>query len=508
MTEFLPKIKKLPKREYIEVKSLSGIEHSRAGQGCIAGGQALEYSDGALGAIAPRRLLEKYNGGRGLFTLGEHFILASTEGLYCDGEYICELDGSHKRFCACGARVYILPDLVWYDTESRRHGTLRQEWQGLVGFEVRRDESCVINHSDLPFNFEHGDRVIISGCSDLPQNNKSFTVTYASGDMLTAPLGSFDEGTEYATVTVLRDAPRFENLLAISERLWGTVGDRIYASRLGCCTNFSEFGDDEEYDSDSGIWQGVSGDVGEFTAACIYDGSPVFFKRECAYTVEGRTPESFRIVRSDICGASREESDAITLHGGRLALGSFGGVTLASSSSLTPIETPSELCVGGVGLRSIGSSLYLFGESGLYCHGNGWLPITKERCAGVAELSGNIYLLLCDGSLFCIERNGESTGAGADEDTLDRSSALRLRFDCGRQVSVGCISLTMQCEDRAELVISMSRDGSASEVIAHISGAHIGEYRILTPLMRGSVIELDIEARGAYSLSRAAIEVS
>lgn len=500
MTEFLPKIKKLPKREYIEVKSLSGIEHSRTGQGCVVSGQALEYSDGALGVIAPRRLLEKYNGGRGLFALGEHLILASSEGLYCDGEYICELTDSPKRFCACGARVYILPDLVWYDTDSRRHGTLRQAWQGLVAFEVRRDESCVVNHTDTPFNFEHGDRLVISGCSDLEQNNKSFTVVYASGEMLTAPLGTFKDGTEYATVTILREAPTLENMIACGERLWGSVGDRIYASRLGCYTNFSEYGEDEEYDEESGVWQGDGGDAGDFTAACIYDGVPVFFKGAGAYTVQGRTRESFRIVQSDICGVASEHADSITTHGGRLALASFGDVILTTGGSLTSLEVPSGLCGGGVGMRSIGGKLYLFGEYGLYAYARGWLPISRESCAGICEILGNIFLLSQDGRLLCI-------GGDVGEDA-EQSSSVVLRFDCGKTVSVGCILLMIQSEAGAELVVSMSQDDGRRDRVAHIHGAHKGEYRILTPTMRGSVFELEIEARGAYSLSRAAIEVS
>ena len=81
MTEYLPKIKKLPKRECIEVKGFGGIGSSRTGQGYVADGHALRYRDGALGVITPRCVSGRYDGGRGLFALGEHLIVASSDAL-------------------------------------------------------------------------------------------------------------------------------------------------------------------------------------------------------------------------------------------------------------------------------------------------------------------------------------------------------------------------------------------------------------------------------------------
>ena len=78
--------------------------------------------------------------------------------------------------------------------------------------------------------------------------------------------------------------PRMQAAAQHAERLFGIDGDRIYASAMGNCSDFTEAVQNLPAD---GAWQSVTADAGGFTALAPFDGKVVAFTRQSMITVRG-----------------------------------------------------------------------------------------------------------------------------------------------------------------------------------------------------------------------------
>ena len=103
--------------------------------------------------------------------------------------------------------------------------------------------------------------------------------------------------TSYTPLTVSRQIPDMDLVIAAGNRLWGckfgVTADgpinEIYASKLGDMENWYSF---KGISTDSYV---VSiGEDGPFTGAVCYEGRPIFFKAGCMIEILGSYPEQFR----------------------------------------------------------------------------------------------------------------------------------------------------------------------------------------------------------------------
>ena len=95
--------------------------------------------------------------------------------------------------------------------------------------------------------------------------------------------------TESGTIVFRREVPALTRVCVNENRLWGTDGKTIYASKLGDPFNFHVF---DGLSTDS--WQSGAVDAGEFTACVSYLGYPVFFKEDQVCKVYGDKPSNFQ----------------------------------------------------------------------------------------------------------------------------------------------------------------------------------------------------------------------
>ncbi|MBO7667768.1 MAG: hypothetical protein J6T26_04830 [Firmicutes bacterium] len=89
-------------------------------------------------------------------------------------------------------------------------------------------------------------------------------------------------------VSVSTGMPDLDYICVNENRLWGCKGDTIYASKLGDPFNFNVF---DGLASDS--WQSDTEGKGDFTACVSYGGSPIFFKEDVIFKVQGDNAENF-----------------------------------------------------------------------------------------------------------------------------------------------------------------------------------------------------------------------
>lgn len=92
------------------------------------------------------------------------------------------------------------------------------------------------------------------------------------------------------SVTIRRGMPSIENCFADENRLWGTIGSQIYASKLGDPFNFDTF---EGLSQDSYHLEVQT--PGDFTAGCSAYGYPTFFKADYIYRIYGAKPSTFQL---------------------------------------------------------------------------------------------------------------------------------------------------------------------------------------------------------------------
>ena len=92
------------------------------------------------------------------------------------------------------------------------------------------------------------------------------------------------------SVTIRRGMPSIENCFADENRLWGTIGSQIYASKLGDPFNFDTF---EGLSQDSYHLEVQT--PGDFTAGCSAYGYPTFFKADYIYRIYGAKPDTYQL---------------------------------------------------------------------------------------------------------------------------------------------------------------------------------------------------------------------
>lgn len=95
--------------------------------------------------------------------------------------------------------------------------------------------------------FKTGDAVTISGCAEVPENNKTAIIREITGDSSECVLRFSDncftlpEGETSVTETnvrIRREIPEMDFLFECNNRMWGAKDKRIYASKLGDPTNW------------------------------------------------------------------------------------------------------------------------------------------------------------------------------------------------------------------------------------------------------------------------------
>lgn len=311
--------------------------------------------------------------------------------------------------------------------------------------------------------FKEGDAVTIKGCTKHPENNKTAIIREIEGTQLRFYEYAFaldgDEGTteyqETGTITISRDVPELDMVMALDNRLWGAKDDTIYASKLGDPANWNVF---DGLTTDS--WFQTTGTAGEFTGCIPYLGYPMFFKEGHIFKIYGKNAENFQPSKSATMGVKRGAGRSLAIAGEVLYYLSPNGLCAYSGGIPENVAAPFgdvryQTAVNG----SDGQRLYMSmeradGETELFCLDTATGLLCKEDNLDVHQwccYEGVLYGLLEAGNAVAVNLDGgaalKSMVEFGDfyEQTMNRKGATRLQ-------------MRVLLEENAEMKVSVQYD--------------------------------------------------
>lgn len=263
---------------------------------------------------------------------------------------------------------------------------------------------------DLTTKFKEGDRIQVSGCTTLLDNNTDadghLVVLGVTKDTLTFEDGTFAAGKDKGHVTVQRVLPPINHICAFDNRLWGTEGgERIWASALGDPTNFYIY-DGASTDS----YAVPVGSDGEFTGCIAYGGNVLFWKEDRLYKLLGTAPENYQLYEYTVRGLMEGCHKSQAIINETLFFKSRDGVCAYTGSVPTLISE-------NFGLRRFrdavagtdGERYYISmqdtqtGVWGVWVFDPAtglWLQEGEERALDFTNLDGTLYLLMDGGQVL------------------------------------------------------------------------------------------------------------
>lgn len=419
-----------------------------------------------------RRTLCTLDKPNGLFAWSALCWVDGTD-FYYDGVKKGSVTDGEKRFAAMSNMVIILPDKKYYDTEADSFGSLEAEISGeAVSFqdgtiygEAAEANTIYCAAVDWGDSFREGDAVEIRGCG-IAANNQTLIIREISGHELRFYENSFTNGSDTGeSLSIRRSVPDLEFAFENENRLWGCVGNTIYASKLGDPFNFQVY---DGLDTDS--FAVDTGGRGNFTGGISYLGYPSFFKEDGVYKVYGSKPSNYEVI-----------------DGARLGLASGSGASLSVAAEQLFFLNRTGPCMytGGIPKpigRAFGDGRYKNARAGsdglkyyvsmqdeaedwhlfVYDTQRGlWHEEDETHVLAFAELRGVLYALE-EGGEVLILRHGTELPAGTTEEESFTWSAEFADFTDDSPNKKGLIKLQvrLELEKDAECTVELMVDST------------------------------------------------
>lgn len=277
--------------------------------------------------------------------------------------------------------------------------------------------------------FAPGDRVDITGCVDLPENDREcLRVEAVEGQTITFALGEgelFAAGEDGGAVTIERPVPDLDFICESGNRLFGVSNAEraVYASALGDPKNFRVF-DGGAGDS----YRAQVGTDGAFTGCCAYGGTALFWKEDCLHRLVGSYPGAYEVRTDSIAGVQAGSDGSMVVvnetlyYKGRLGIYAYaGGVPRLISAALgqARYDTASAGSDGEryyVSMRRTDTGAW---ELLTYDLGRKlWVKEDDLEAHAFAQLDGTVYLLQSDGVYALGASEDDPGGAVAWEATF------------------------------------------------------------------------------------------
>ena len=331
-----------------------------------------------------------------------------------------------KRFVPFAGKVIILPDKLYYDTYTQEFGSLEARWTGKslefangesygVAAEKNRIHSAGANWATL---FSVGDGVQITGCTTHPDNNKNVIIKEINGDYLYVTENTFTlsgaEGneayTEKGDLAIERTMPDLDFACVNENRMWGCVGDMIYASKREDPKNWQVF--DGAADNS---WFTPTGTAGDFTGCISYRGYPVFFKESYIFKVYGSLPSNFQVLSSASMGLAPGAPDSLAVANETLYYLHHNGIAAYTGGIPQPIGRVfgdlrfTQAVAGSDGLKYYASMCDAAGRWRLYVYDTQsglWHVEDDTQVMGFARCDGKLYMLFADGRIVTTDSAG------------------------------------------------------------------------------------------------------
>ncbi len=255
------------------------------------------------------------------------------------------------EFSVLGTKLIIMPDKIYYDMEKDIMGSMDSVFEGIGVFcegtvfgESGRVD-CLNTEMEMTKYFKEGDCVEL-WCDG--QSKGFFTISAIKGGVIKFEYAYFEISHSEMSVVLKRTVPPLENTFECNNRLWGTMGNSIYASALGDPFNFYRY---RGISTDSYFKEIYS--QGKFTAGVALGETPVFFKERAIYRVYGDIPEGFYLDIKEAIGVSDGcRHSAVCLDGAIYYAGSDG---IYAYSSAYPTRISDKLGILKVG-KAVGGT--------------------------------------------------------------------------------------------------------------------------------------------------------
>ena len=337
-----------------------------------------------------------------------------------------------KRFVPFAGKVIILPDKLYYDIYTQEFGSLEAKWAGNslefangesygVAAEKNRIHCAGANWGSL---FSVGDGVQISGCTVHSENNKNVIIKGIDGDYLYVTENTFtlsgaegDEAyTEKGQLAIERTMPDLEYACVNENRMWGCVGDTIYASKREDPKNWQVF----DGVSDNS-WYSPTGTAGDFAGSISYRGYPVFFKESHIFKIYGSLPSNFQVLSSASMGLMPGAADSLAIANETLYYLSQNGIAAYTGGIPQAIGRVfgdlrfTQAVAGSDGLKYYASMCDTTGRWRLYVYDTQsglWHIEDDTQVLGFARCDGKLYMLFADGRIVTTDdydAEGEAT---------------------------------------------------------------------------------------------------
>lgn len=384
-----------------------------------------------LGTRRKRAIYQTLTSPGGIGAYEKLYWVDGTKFFY-DGVACGTVSLGKKRFVPFAGKVIILPDKLYYDTYTREFGSLEARWEGKSlqfsdgeRFGVAAEKNCIYSAgANWASKFSVGDGVQISGCTIHPENNLNVIIKEIDGDYLRITENGFtlsgengDEAyTETGKLRVERTMPDLEFACVNENRMWGCVGDVIYASMREDPKNWQVY--DGAADNS---WFTLTGTAGNFVGCISYRGYPVCFKENHIFKVYGSIPSNFQVLSSASMGLAAGAADSLAIANETLYYLSQNGIAAYTGGIPQAIGRVfgdlrfTQAVAGSDGLKYYASMCDTTGRWRLYVYDTQsglWHIEDDTQVLGFARCDGKLYMLFADGRIVTTDdydAEGETT---------------------------------------------------------------------------------------------------
>ena len=344
-----------------------------------------------------------------LHAKGNLLIIDGTKVFY-GGKEVGEVTEGKKQTATIGNYIVIFPDKKYYKvpTEEDSDGEFGSMEETYTATGLVFTDSTITTTGDS-FKFREGDAVKITGCSNVA-NNQHIIIDSVSEKVLTFYENTFTAGTESGSVTIKREVPDLDFICESNYRLWGTHGNKIYASKFSDPLNFAVLDGlaDNSYEIEVGS-------EGEFTGCIPYSSHICFFKENTLHKLYGTKPSNFQINTVNVYGVQSGSERSMHIVNEQLLYKGVGGIysytggipELISGKLGNKRFTDAVACCDGetyyISMKQ-GDSYSLFAFDVMR---NIWIREDDTHAVDMAFYDGSVHYVDSDGGLYYIDKSAD-----------------------------------------------------------------------------------------------------
>lgn len=392
----------------------------------------------ALRTCKPFSYKELPDGITGYMFKNGKIVYTKADGIYIDGKKTgVELSAGEKRLVGMGAYILVLPDealvntaddpiSVTFPTKHRLDGSLfeynQNQTRPSVSIFKRLYIDVAKDSAELSY-YDEGDQVRIAYSYNgkkkyLTAKIKSISEeSYTGSGCVSVNLDTslyndthyfYTEGRrmESFRVVCIKDAviskllPAMDFVVEHNNRLWGCSSENheIYCSKLGSAV---EWGNYDGISTDA--WAATVGSDGDFTGACVYADSVLFFKENCVHIVYGTKASNFTVSTIRLRGVQKGSDGSLCISGGLLYYKAPEGVFCFNGSAAQRIDSKlgGDIAETAV-MTADGRYIVMAVEDGtVYFYDkrySAWYERKLDNVRSAHEVNGRLYAVTKDGN--------------------------------------------------------------------------------------------------------------